>query len=269
MKKEDEKQQPQVPTTPPAEPVTPPAEPAQPAAPSETPNEDLFMENLGKKYPDAAGNREAIFGRAMEGYDHDHEYYKKSTKEAQDVKSILEQNEDINNFFLDLMNFGKQGHPEVAMARLKPLMRSYINGDLTSEEYLAEAKRLEEESAKAKKIAALAKEAWDDECKERGWDPEETMEKLNALINQDCETKEECREQVKNMLRILEYDEAVAAAEVRGRNEKIKETQRNHPAGVDTLPRNGGTPAGGSAPKRSLLGQAADAAAKRRAEFES
>lgn len=262
MKKEEEKQQPQAPETPSQEPVNPPA------APSETPNEDLFMENMGKKYPDIAGNREAIFGKSMEAYDGEHEYAKKARKQAESIDSILSKNEAINDFFIDLFKFGEEGHPELALPRLKPLYQQFINGELNSEELEAEIKRMQEADAKTQSLKAMAEEAWNEECKERGWDPEETKEKLFALIGQDCETKEECREQVKNMLRILEYDDAVAAAETRGRNAKIKEQQRNHPAGVETLPRNGGAAAGANAPKRSLLGQAADAAAKRRAEYE-
>ena len=263
MKKEDTKQEPQVPQNPPQEPAMSPAEP------STTPNEDLFMENLGKKYPDAAGNREAIFGEAMKGYDHDHEYYKKSKAEATRLSEILSQDEDLNNFFVEIFQRGPQGHPELALAHIKPLMQQYINGDITSDEYIAEVDRMKAEDAKREQFQAIAKEAWNEECKERGWDPEETLKKLEALINHECDTKEECRQQVKNMLRILEYDDAVAAAETRGRNAQIKEQQRNHPSGQGSLPRNGGTPVGGTAPSKTLLGQAADAAAKRRAEYES
>lgn len=238
MAKENETNNPQ-------ETVAPPAAPA-----SETSNRDKMLSGLRGKYGEELSDEE-LYGRAMEGYDAEHEYAKRSREEAGKLNGYLQQDQNVNDFFVDLFHFGAEGKSWKAMARMKPLMQQYINGEITDEEYEAKMKRMAENDAKAKRLKAMAEEAWNEECAERGWDPEETMQKLKALIGNDCETKEQCREQVKNMLRVLDYEPAVAAAEVRGKNAKIKEEKRNHPAGIDTLPRNGGSSAAANAPKRA------------------
>ena len=221
--------------------------PEPPAAPaSETPNRDKLLGGLRGKYGDLSD--EELYGKAMEGYDSDHQYRKKSSAEAESLNALLQSDENLNDFFVDLFTFGKEGKPWKAMARIKPLMQQYINGEITDEEYEAEAKRIADADAKTKRVAEMAKAAFDAECQERGWDPAETMEKLNALINHDCETEEECREQVKNMFRILDYEPAVAAAEVRGKNENIAEQRRNVPK---TAPKGGAGVGAPTAPKRS------------------
>lgn len=248
MAKENENNMPQ-------EPVTPPAAPA-----SETPNRDKWMANMRAKYGEDLSEDE-LYGKSTEGYDAEHEYAKRSREEGAKLNGYLQQDQNVNDFFVDLFQFGAEGKPWKAMARMKPLMQQYINGEITDEEYEAEMKRMAEDDAKAKRLKAMAEEAWNEECAERGWDPEETKQKLYALIGNDCETKEECREQVKNMLRVLDYEPAVAAAEVRGKNAKIKEEKRNHPSGIDTLPRNGGVAAASATPQRkqSIFDVARDA----------
>ena len=241
MAKENEINQPQAPVNPPAEPTS--AAPAAPATPSVTPNEDLFMENLGKKYPDLAGNREAIFGKSMEDYDKEHEYAKRGRKEAEDIKGYFQADENVNNFFVDLMEWGPKGKAWKAFINLRPIWRQYINGELQDEEFEAALRDMEANYAEIERKIEMAAKAFEDVCKERGWDPEETKVKLNDRIAKEVETEEEAKEQVRQMFRILEFDDAVAAARVGGRNEKIVEQKRNHPAGVDTLPRNGGAAA--------------------------
>ena len=259
MAKENEINQPQASVNPPAEPTN--AAPATPATPSVTPNEDLFMENLGKKYPDLAGNREAIFGKSMEDYDKEHEYAKKGRKEAEDIKGYFQADENVNNFFVDLMEWGPKGKAWKAFINLRPIWRQYINGELQDEEFEAALRDMEANYAEIERKKEMAAKAFDAVCAERGWDPEETKVKLNDLIAKEVETEEEAKEQVRQMFRILEFDDAVAAAETKGRNQKIVEQKRNHPAGIDTLPRNGGSSAAATAPKRakSIFDEARDA----------
>lgn len=215
--------------------------PEPPAAPSATPNRDKMLSGLRGKYGEELSEEE-LYGKAMEGYDADHEYTKKSKAEAAKLNALLESDENLNDFFCEMFQRGVDGHPELALAHIKPLMQQYINGEITSDEYTAEVDRMKEADAKLQRIQDMAKEAFAEECQERGWDVTETMEKLNALINHDCETKEECREQVKNMFRILDYEPAIAAAETKGRNENIAEQRRNVPT---SAPKGG---AGVSAP---------------------
>ena len=234
------------------EPISAPAQtPEPPAAPSATPNRDKMLSGLRGKYGEELSEEE-LYAKAMEGWDAEHTYAKQARSEGAELNALLESNEDLNDFFCEMFQRGKDGHPELALAHIKPLMQQYINGEITSDEYTAEVERMKEADAKLQRVQDMAKEAFAEECQERGWDVTETMEKLNALINHDCETKEECREQVKNMFRILDFEPAVAAARIGGRNEKIVEQKRNHPAGIDTLPRNGGAAATATAPKKSM-----------------
>lgn len=202
--------------------------PEPPAAPSATPNRDKMLSGLRGKYGEELSEEE-LYGKAMEGWDAEHTYAKQARSEGAELNALLESNEDLNDFFCEMFQRGKDGHPELALAHIKPLMQQYINGEITSDEYTEEVERMKEADAKFQRIQDMAKEAFAEECQERGWDVTETMEKLNALINHDCETKEECREQVKNMFRILDYEPAVAAARIGGRNENIAEQRRNVP----------------------------------------
>ena len=220
--------------------------PESPAAPSATPNRDKMLSGLHGKYGEDLSEEE-LYGKAMEGYDADHEYTKKSKAEAEKLNALLKSDENLNDFFCEMFERGVDGHPELALAHIKPLMQQYINGEITSDEYTAEVERMKEADAKSQRIQDMAKEAFAEECQERGWDVTETMEKLNALINHDCETKEECREQVKNMLRILDYEPAVAAAETKGRNASIAEERRNVPT---SAPKGGAGVAARQAPRR-------------------
>lgn len=230
--------------------------PEPPAAPSATPNRDKMLSGLRGKYGEELSEEE-LYGKAMEGYDADHEYTKKSKAEAAKLNALLESDENLNDFFCEMFQRGVDGHPELALAHIKPLMQQYINGEITSDEYTAEVERMKEADAKLQRIQNMAKEAFAEECQERGWDVTETMEKLNALINHDCETKEECREQVKNMFRILDYEPAVAAAEVRGKNENIAEQRRNVPK---TAPKGGAGVAAPAKPKQRNFFDYAEAA---------
>ena len=194
MAKNDEKNKPQ-------EPVTPPAEPA---APSVTPNEDLFMENLGKKYPDLAGNREAIFGKSMEDYDKEHEYAKKGRKQADEIKGYFQADDNVNNFFVDLMEWGPKGKAWKAFINLRPIWRQYLNGEIQDEEFEAALRDMEANYAEIERKKEMAANAFEDVCKERGWDPEETKVKLNDLIAKEVETEEEAKEIINNEIKKVE-----------------------------------------------------------------
>lgn len=246
MAKENEINSQQVPATPSAGQTNPPS------SPSITPNEDMFMENLGKKYPDLAGNREAIFGRSMEDYDKEHEYAKTSRQQAKNIKDMLEADENVNNFLIDFWEWGGKGKAWKAFLHLQPLWRQYINGEIQDDEFEAELRRMNEEYEKTERVKDMAAKAFDRVCEKRGWDPDETRKKLSDLLFAEVNTDAEAEQQVENMFRVLDFDSAVAAARIGGRNEKIVEQKRNHPAGIDTLPRNGGAAATATAPKKTI-----------------
>lgn len=238
MAKENELNQPQTPANPPIEHTTQPT------------NRDKWLENMRKKYPDIE-DEDALYEASMSGYDKEHEYAKKGRKEAAEIKDYFQADENVNNFFVDLMEWGPKGKAWKAFINLRPIWRQYINGELQDAEFEAALRDMEANYTEIERKKKMTAKAFEDVCKERGWDPEETKVKLNDLIAKEVETEEEAKEQVRQMFRILEFDDAVAAARVGGRNEKIVEQKRNHPAGVDTLPRNGGSSAAATNPKRA------------------
>ena len=234
----------------------------QPAAPVvENPNEQEWFAGMEEAYPDLKGDREALFKASKEGYDKQHAYYKKAVAEQEQLNAILESDPDLNAMFTEIFERGKDGNPGLALHHMRPLMKKYVNGEITSEEYLAEQKRMQEEDAALQKKQAMQQAAFVKECEERGWDVEETLTKLNEVMNGPCETEEQCREQVRNIFKILDYDPAVAAAEVRGKNSKITEEKRKNSGGQMG---NNGASAPVSVNRKSLMAESADRAARMR-----
>lgn len=237
----------------------------QPAAvaqePVSNPNEAEWFAGMEEAYPDLKGDREALFKASKEGYDKQHAYNKKSMAEAEQLNAILESDPDLNAMFTEIFERGKDGHPELALLHMKPLMKKYVNGDISSDEFLAEKQRLEAEDAALQKKQEMQQTAFVKECEERGWDVEETLTKLNEVMNGPCETEEQCREQVRNIFKILDFDPAVAAAEVRGKNATITEEKRKNSGGQMG---NNGASAPATTRRKSLMTESAERAARMR-----
>ena len=225
-----------------------------------TPYEDAWFAGMEETYPDLKGDREALFKASKEGYDKQHAYVKKSQAEAAVLDEILSSDPNLNDMFNGIFEAGKDGHPElVVLDHMKPLWEDYMNGKLTSEEFIAKKQRLQEEDAAFQKKQEMREAAFVAECEERGWDVEETLAKVDAILNSPCENEEQCRDQVRNIFKIIEFDDAVSAAEVRGKNAKIEEQKRKNPA---PQMGNNGASAPASAGKQSLMSSAADQARK-------
>ena len=235
----------------------------QPAAPVvENPNEQEWFASMEEAYPDLKGDREALFKASKEGYDKQHAYYKKAVAEQEQLNAILESDPDLNAMFMEIFDRGKGGHPILAVLRhARPLVKQYLNGEIDDEEFIALMKREEESNAALKRKQEMQQAAFVKECEERGWDVEETLTKLNEVMNGPCETEEQCREQVRNIFKILDYDPAVAAAEVRGKNSKITEEKRKNSGGQMG---NNGASAPVAVNRKSLMAESADRAARMR-----
>lgn len=235
----------------------------QPAAPVvENPNEQEWFASMEEAYPDLKGDREALFKASKEGYDKQHAYYKKAVAEQEQLNAILESDPDLNAMFTEIFERGKGGHPILAVLRhARPLVKQYLNGEIDDDEFLALVKREEESNAALKRKQEMQQAAFVKECEERGWDVEETLTKLNEVMNGPCETEEQCREQVRNIFKILDYDPAVAAAEVRGKNSKITEEKRKNSGGQMG---NNGASAPVAVNRKSLMAESADRAARMR-----
>lgn len=240
----------------------------QPAAvaqePVSNPNEAEWFAGMEEAYPDLKGDREALFKASKEGYDKQHAYYKKARAEQEQLDAILESDPDLNAMFTEIFERGKGGHPILAVLRhARPLVKQYLNGEIDDEEFIALMKREEESNAALKRKQEMQQAAFVKECEERGWDVEETLTKLNEVMNGPCETEEQCREQVRNIFKILDFDPAVAAAEVRGKNATITEEKRKNSGGQMG---NNGASAPASRTK-SLMAAAADQAQRAKNMF--
>lgn len=238
----------------------------------ETPNEKAWFDGMNAKHPELNGDREALFAQSKKGYDEQHEelkgaraYISKSQAEAAELNGILESNEDLNKMFIEIFQRGKDGHPQLALRHMKPILRKYINGEITDEEYLREEEEAKLAAAEKDKKLAMQQAAFEAECKERGWDPEETIARMQSILNgDDVKNEEDARRQVKEMFKMLDFDDAVNAAEVRGRNAKIKEEHRN-PSGDGN--RNGGSPSSAGEYETNTASAHAEAARRQRDMF--
>lgn len=218
------------------------------AAPSATPNRDKMLSGLRGKYGEELSEEE-LFGKAMEGWDAEHTYAKKSRKEADDINGYLQADENVNNFFVDLMEWGPKGKAWKAFINLRPIWRQYINGELQDEEFESALRDMEANYAEIERKKEMAAKAFDRVCEKRGWDPDETRKKLSDLLFAEVNTDAEAEQQVENMFRVLDFDSAVAAAETRGRNENIAEQRRNVPT---SAPKGGAGVKTATAPKKGL-----------------
>lgn len=236
-----------------------------PQEPVTNPNEVAWFAGMEEKYPDLKGDREALFKASKEGYDSEHEYAKKSRAESEELNAILESDPDLNATFTEIFSRGKDGHPFLAVLRhAKPLVKKYLNGEIDDEEFIAEMKREEESNAALKRKQEMQEAAFAKECEARGWDVADTLTKLDEILNSPCETEEQCREQVNNMFKIIEFDDAVSAAEVRGKNATINEEKRKPQGGQMG---NNGAPAPANTGRQSLMAQAAEREAKMKKTF--
>lgn len=233
--------------------------------PITNPNEAAWFAGMEEAYPDLKGDREALFKASKEGYDKQHAYVKKSQAESEMLNEILASDPSLNSMFTEIFERGKNGHPILAVLRhAKPLAKKYLNGEIDDEEFLAQMKLEEESDAALQKKRDMQESAFAKECEARGWNVEETLTKLDEILNNPCETEEQCREQVNNLFKIIEFDDAVSAAEVRGKNATINEEKRKPQGGQMG---NNGAPAPANTGRQSLMAQAAEREAKMKKTF--
>ncbi len=206
--------------------------------PSQTPNYDKWRANLRSKYGDDKSDEE-LYDLSMSGYDAEHDAAKRYSAEAMELESILSANPDLAGVFAEIFTRGKDGNPAGALRNLPPDLKRYITDEnYGDEEYLADRKKKEEDAvvkkAKDEQTQALREQAFDEVCKEDGIaDPEAALEALQGVFNNPCETLEECKEQVRAFLKMVDYDNAVEAAEVRGRNANIAAQRKKRSGSTD------------------------------------
>lgn len=221
-----------------------PVEAAQPT------NRDKWLENMRAKYPDVQ-DEDALYEASMSGYDQEHEYAKKQRAENQQLAETLNASPELARMYSEMLERGKDGHPEMAILNIGDLLKAYLNGEISSDEYIAEKeKRSAEESEKAKKIDAQMEvlKQW---CEKKGYDVDEWLQKANDALLSPLSTFDLAEAQFEGIDKMLNYDEDVQAAEIRGRNANISEKRRKAAGASDGLV-NSGSAGTASAPKKPM-----------------
>ncbi len=233
--------------------------------PSQTPNFDKWRTNLRSKYGEDKSDEE-LYGLSMNGYDEEHDAAKRYSAEAEELESILSANPDLAGVFAEIFTRGKDGNPAGALRNLPPDLKRYITDEnYGDDEYLADRKKKEEDAASKKakdeQTQNLREQAFEGVCQEDGIaDPEAALEALQGVFNNPCETLEQCKEQVRSFLKMVDYDNAVEAAEVRGRNANIA-AQRKKSAGSSDGQANGASAAGSGKAQNNPLSRMAESGA--------
>lgn len=224
--------------------------------PSETPNRDKWFANMRGKYGEDKSEEE-LYDLSSQGYDAEHEANKRYAEEALQLEDILKDNPELGTVFSEIFERGKDGNPAGALRNLPDELKRYITDENYGDEaYLADKKAREEEAAakdeRDKKIEELRTRAFEEVCNEDGIaDPEAALAALKGVFENPCETLEQCKEQARAFLKMVNYEDAVEAAKVQGRNENIV-TQRKKSASATDGQVNGGSASAGAAEPAKL-----------------
>lgn len=230
-------------------------------APS-TPNRDRWLENMRGKYPDIE-NEDDLYARSMEGYDAEHDFAKQQREENASLNELITSNPELARFYNEMFERGKEGHPEMALLNVGDLLKAYITGEMTSDEYIAEKeKRSQAESEQQKKLEAqnAVFTAW---CEKKGYDPEEWATRAAEKLFTPMANHELAEAQFDAIDKMLNYDDDVEAAEVRGRNANISSQRRRQQGSSDGMMNT--TSAGGGTSADSQKNTIADIANQRAA----
>ena len=225
------------------------AEQAQ--AQAEPTNRDRWLENMRAKYPDIE-DEDALYEASMKGYDEEHDFAKRQRAENEQLAEVMQKSPEVAAFFSEVIERGVDGHPELAFINLGDLLQAYMKGEITSDEYIAEKeKRGAAEAEKQQKVEAqlAALTAW---CEKKGYDVDEWLEKANQALLSPLASFELAEAQFEALDKMLNYDEDVEAAEIRGKNANIAEKRRRAAAATDGM-QNGGSAAGTPVTKNNPL----------------
>ena len=188
--------------------------------PSATPNYDAWGKNMRGKYGEDKTDEE-LYELSMKGYDEAHEAAKRYNAEADEFAARVAENPEIGAIFAGILD--------------RSLTDENIADNETLSTYADRKKKKDEEAAEEAKKAQLDEmraKAFEEVCAEDNVaDPEAALQSLQAVFENPCETLEQCKEQARAFLKMVDFDSAVQAAEVRGRNANIS-AQRKKNAGA-------------------------------------
>lgn len=206
------------------------------AAAPENPNFTRWRDGLVKKNPNIDPNDlEALYAASSTGYDEEHEYAKKNRAEVDKLNKLFQKHPELGKFFDSVANAEDDDLGE-AFLNLGELVTGYATGAIDSQKYkdgVAAKKQREQEIATKEEACGVAfKEA----CEALGVDEKETAQSLREKLFDPLAAYEMSVEAWKSLINMLNYDDDVAAAEIRGRNENITAQRKSRAAASDGLP---------------------------------
>lgn len=224
---------------------------------SKTPNRDRWLANMRVKYPDVE-NEDDLYARSMEGYDTEHDFAKQQREENASLNELITSNPELARFYNEMFERGKDGHPEMALLNIGDLLKAYITGEMTSDEYIAEKeKRSQAESEQQKKLEAqnAVFTAW---CEKKGYDPEEWATRAAEKLFTPMANHELAEAQFDAIDNMLNYDDDVEAAEVRGRNANISSQRRRMGSRGDGMLNSQSASGAGGGEKKNMIADIAN-----------
>lgn len=202
-----------------------------------TPNFETWKAGLMKRNPNLTedSDLEEFYAASSAGYDAEHDYAKKQRAEVENLRGVLTSYPELADFMDGVYN-AENGDIGAAILNLEEVINAYKNGDIDSPAYKAgseEKKRKEEELKEKSSLQAVA---FEEACKELGVDPEETAQALTEKLFNPMAAYELTKEVWGNLIKMLNYDEDVAAAEVKGRNANIMAKRKKLETSTDGIP---------------------------------
>ena len=232
-----------------------------------TPNFDKWKKGIMSKNPNLTeeSDMEDFYAASTEGYETEHEYAKKNRGEVEQMDKLLKAHPELAAFMDNVVNSDGEDLGE-AFFNLGELTKAYATGEIDSPKYKA---RLEERKAKDAEIASKQDAqavAFEDACKEMGVDPEEISQALMEKLFNPMAAYELSKDVWKNLINMLNYEDDVTAAEVRGRNANITAQRKKLSDASDGIPHkpSAAAPAQQPKPKTDLDIIAERRAAKRK-----
>jgi hypothetical protein len=178
---------------------------------------------------------EEFYAASSAGYDAEHDYAKKQRAEVESVRDTLTAHPELADF-LDAAYNAKDGDLGPAILNLGEVTRAYANGEIDSPAYKAGIEEKKRKEAEVKEKSALQAAAFEDACNELGVDPEETAQALTEKLFNPMAAYELTKDVWGNLIKMLNYDDDVAAAEVKGRNANIMAKRKKLENSTDGIP---------------------------------
>ena len=202
-----------------------------------TPNFERWKAGVMKNNPNLTedSDMEEFYAASSAGYDAEHDYAKKERAEVEKFHGMLTKHPEMASFYDSVVNAEDEDLGE-AFLNLGELTKAYATGEIESAKYaegMKEKKRKEEEIATKSEAQAAA---FEKACDEMGVDPTETADALMEKLFNPMAAYELSIDLWKNLINMLNYDDDVAAAEVRGKNANIMAKRKKLETSTDGIP---------------------------------